>query len=146
MREVYRNTRKLQEQRWFLQKVLLQTKLWKMDSLKHYQVEVVWVKWRIQENLISRMEKPPPGVILCLLKSNHLKEHLHLTVIMALWQNWVNIRLRRQAWGLRIMQWKWIWEVALVTKARRRTEIHLQKKKVNYLILPVVLNRMYLVA
>ena len=37
-------------------------------------------------------------------------------------------------------------EVALVTRARRRTEIHLQKKKVNYLILPVVLNRMYLVA
>ena len=144
MREVYRNTRKLQEQRWFLQKVLLQTKLWKMDSLKHYQVEVVWVKWRIQENLISRMEKPPPGVILCLLKSNHLKEHLHLAVIMALWQNLVNIQLRRQAWGLRIMQWKRILEEALVTKGRKKAEIFLLMEKENDLILPVVLKRMYL--
>ena len=146
MREVYRNTRKLQEQRWFLQKVLLQTKLWKMDSLKHYQVEVVWVKWRIQENLISRMEKPQPGVILCLLKRSHLKEHLHLAVIMALWQNLVNIQLRRQAWGLRIMQWKRILEEALVTKGRKKAEIFLLMEKENDLILPVVLNRMYLVA
>ncbi|MFR2213399.1 MAG: hypothetical protein ACLS61_06035 [Ruminococcus sp.] len=96
-------------ERLFLQKVLLQTKLWKMDSPKHYQVEVVWVKWRIQENLISRMEKPPPGVILCLLKRSHLKEHLHLAVIMALWQNLVNIQLRRQAWGLRLCNGNGSW-------------------------------------
>ena len=91
------------EQRRFLQKVLLQTKLWKMDSLKHYA----------SGSSLGEMENPgepqfpgrkniQPGVILCLLKRSHLKEHLHLTVIMALWQNWMIIQLRRQAWGLRI--------------------------------------------
>ena len=90
------------------------------------------------------MEKPQPGVILCLLKRSHLKEHLHLAVIMALWQNLVNIQLRRQAWGLRIMQWKRILEEALVTKGRKKAEIFLLMEKENDLILPVVLKRMYL--
>ena len=62
----------------FLQKVLLQTKLWKMDSLKHYQVEVVWVKWRIPGgNLISRMEKPPPGSDPMSFEEQPFEEHLH---------------------------------------------------------------------
>ena len=55
-------------------------------------------------------------------------------------------RLRRRAWGLPDYAMEMDLGGGIGNKSRRRTEIHLQKKKVNYLILPVVLNRMYLVA